>query len=130
MSDVSHRLESSLQQIMSMASLTSDPAMMKALLSAPQNFVVDGTASMFTATDYANIMSGGRCRKNAILAHDLMVNACEYLLAYARLDPIQIMKHMADAEIRCVMWVHGKKSSTRAAYDTLYDIAMQTYKEV
>ena len=31
------------------------PAMLKTLLSAPQNFVVDGTANMFTGTDYANI---------------------------------------------------------------------------
>lgn len=105
------------------------PAMVKALLLAPPNFVQEGVAKMFSASDYASLNSNGsKIRKLAHEAHTTM-NACHsFFGAYAVLDETEMIKITSELEVRCVMLAHGKKSATRSALNSFVHIANDAYE--
>ena len=58
-----------------------------------------------------------------------MLQAETYLDAYSRLDDTARCKHQSKLDVRAVMFTHGKKSTRRAAFDSLDFIAAAFFEE-
>ena len=101
------------------------PAMMKALLKAPSEYVKNGFVEMFNSSDYASLGVRGRNRVHAVSAHSLMEECSRYVRAYSRLDEMTLQNFINDAEIRMVMHVHQKRVATRTDFKSLELICAQ-----
>ena len=101
------------------------PAMIKALLKSPSEYVKNGFVEMFNSSDYASLGVKGRNRVHAVSAHVLMNEASEYVAAYSRLDEVQRQTIINDTEVRMVMHVHQKRASTRTDFKSLKMICVQ-----
>jgi hypothetical protein len=105
-------------------------AMVKALLSAPANFVTNGFADLFTAQDYASLEQNGKNKDDAAEAQRLMEAAQSFMGAYAVAEPSRLQKLLADHDVRMIMHVHAKKIPTRQSFDSLLHISQQLYNDV
>ena len=103
--------------------------MVKALLAAPPNFVTaDGMATVFTHNDFTSLAT--KHRKQAVEAQGLMREARDFFDAYSSLHHVDKFKHISDFDIRLVMHVMGKRSTTRTNFKSVSHIAAQLYDEV
>jgi hypothetical protein len=105
------------------------PAMVKALLLAPPNYVNDGIAKLFSAADFASLSSNGsKIRKAATQAIAVMSAAHTFFDAYAVLTKADKFKILPELEVKCVMFAHGKKSTTRVELKSFAHIALAAYE--
>ena len=105
------------------------PAMVKALLLAPPNFVDNGVAKLFTQNDYSQLSStASKLKKLAYEAHHCMTAANTFFDAYVTINEIDKIKIIGELEVRCVMLAHSKKSTTRAESKSFKHIALAAYQ--
>ena len=102
-------------------------AMVKALLNAPDPMTHDGVACIFNNADWASLQRDGRSLKDAKEASRIMVEATNWLKAYANMAETDVVKLISDLEVRLVMHVHGKKTPSRKEFKNLLHIAQAFY---
>lgn len=105
-------------------------AMVKAMLTAPTAFVHHGFAVLFSSSDYSSLESGGKNSQQVVDVQTLLSQAHDFILAYSTLPLCVNSKLLADCEVRCIMYVHGKRATTRQHFDSLPHIAAQLHSEV
>jgi hypothetical protein len=106
------------------------PAMVKAMLNAPSNYVSDGTANLFTAADKNSLMHNGKNRAFAVEAHSIMNSTTAFLDAYASFGTVSKLKIVSDIEIRLAMHVHSKTSDTRTKFQSMLHVAEHVYNSM
>ena len=105
------------------------PAMVKAMLLSPPNFVENGTSKLFSQNDYAQLASAAsKIKKLAQEAHRCMTACHSFFDAYSTLTGVEKMKIIGELEVRCVMLAHAKKSATRSDPKTFAHIAPTAYE--
>jgi hypothetical protein len=90
------------------------PAMLKTLLNAPGTMVENGFATVFSASDYNGLSTNGRFRKAATDACEHIRKAHSFINAYGTVQHGVKVKLLSELEVRMVMFVHQKKTETRA----------------
>jgi hypothetical protein len=105
------------------------PAMVKAMLLSPPNFVENGTSKLFSQNDYVQLGSAAsKIKKLAQEAHRCMTACHSFFDAYSTLTGVEKMNIIGELEVRCVMLAHAKKSATRADPKTFAHIAPTAYE--
>jgi hypothetical protein len=91
----------------------------------------NGFSNTFSSQDFASLNTLGAHRTSATEAADWMCAADEFLKAYgSRISDIDSVKAMNRLEVRMTMFIHNKKTETRASFNSLVNIAVEFYKEI
>ena len=84
---------------------------------------------LFSAADFSSLGQTGKNRAMACEAHTLMTQATTFLQAYARLTEDVQKTLVSTLEVRCVMFVHQKKATSRKEFQSMKEIADAFYQE-
>lgn len=103
------------------------PAMVKAMLQAPECKTHAGFAELFSQNDINSVSKGGKNEKIALRATEIMVSAEKFCQAYAA-DSHDRLRN--DFEIDLVWYVHSLKAPGKVHYKSLEHVALHFYEEV
>ena len=101
--------------------------MLKALISAPPDFTLQGDLSnLLSPGDFAAVV--GRLSSQVLEASTIMEKAASFVKAYTSLTHTDVAKIQGELEARLVMHVHNKRSGTRKSSPSLLHIAESFYE--
>ena len=103
-------------------------ALVKAMLTSP-SCDAGGYSNTFSFSDFGSVGAGGRNQASSEAAAELMMAAETFLVAYGKLPEAARNSVLSRLEVRAVMFVHGKKSAQRKAFDSFETIAVAFYEE-
>ena len=101
-------------------------AMVKASLSAPDRFVQDGVARLFTSTDINSVT--GKNKDQVEIAVTMMRRARELADEFGAKGTLRT-KILSDLDIRLVMYIHSKTAVGRRVYKSMQEIGVCCYDE-
>ena len=107
------------------------PAMVKAMLVAPESKVVAGNiVEMFSQNDVAGLAPTGKLRKLALEASDYMVQASNFIKAFARTpSSIDLQREVDELEASLISHVHGVQTQ-RPKAKMMAELCLRFYQKV
>lgn len=106
------------------------PAMVKAMLMAPESKIVGGYVDLFSSMDLSSLQ--GQKGKNvtlALQACDIMIEASNFINAYAQ-DPSLFERDKDELEVNLVMRVHQIHAPERMKFRSLIHVAEYFYDTI
>ncbi|CAK0908121.1 unnamed protein product [Prorocentrum cordatum] len=103
-------------------------AMVKAAIQAPEAFVRDGVSKLITSSDAQQVTGSKKILVDQAVAYIRAAKAwLPQVTGMSHTDKVRVL---ADAEIRFVMFIHGKKAKGRPQFSSLRAVANQFLEDV